>query len=163
MGKGVDWAYMLPIEAVFQSISKTLGSLHPDLPSPEVQIAHENLVGGANQSYNILPYLEDRPELSYSESPKLKLSESRSDKHDLEYSPAALTFPRVQHSTERRKSDLTDDSRGSAIADESIAWVRKAVLSLGKILKKLETAERALVTLISKLQMATGCVCTLVF
>ena len=125
MGKGVDWAYMLPIEAVFQSISKTLGSLHPDLPSPEVQIAHENLVGGANQSYNILPYLEDRPELSYSESPKLKLSESRSDKHDLEYSPAALTFTEPEYTFSSIKSgmsNLTNDSRGSATTDGSIAW-----------------------------------------
>ena len=121
---------MLPIEAIFQSISKTLGSLHPDLPSPEVQIAREEAVGGANENYKLLPKSQDRPELSNSESPKFKLSESRSDKHNHEKSPAASTSPRIQHSREKRRSDLTSDSRRSATTDDS--WARKAVLSLGK-------------------------------
>ena len=123
---------MLPIEAVFQSISKTLGSLHPDWPSPDVQIAREELVGGANENYKNLPKPEDRPELSNPELPKLKLSEPRSDEHNSENSPAASTFPRIQRSMERRGFDLTDDSRRSATTDESIAWAHKAVLSLGK-------------------------------
>ena len=155
MGNGVEWAYMLPIEAVFQSISKTLGSLHPDLPSPEVRVAREEVVGGANQSYKILPKPEHRLKRSNSESQILKLSESRSDKHNHEHLPVASTFTRIQHSMERRNSDLTDDNDyGSTYNDysgstyniepdsirstktaESIAWARKAVLSLGKNLR----------------------------
>ena len=135
MGNGVEWAYMLPIEAVFQSITKTLGSLHPDWPSLEVQIAREEVVGGANENYKILPKTEDRPELSNAVLPKLKLSESRSDKHNHGILPATSTFPKIQHtipSMKRRTSDLTDDRRHSATTTETIAWARKAVLSLGK-------------------------------
>ena len=135
MGNGVEWAYMLPIEAIFRSISKTLGSLHPDWPSPEVQIAREEVVGGAHENYKILPKPEDKPELSNSETPKLKFSKSRSDKTSHENSPAASTFPKIQHSMKRRRSDLTDHSRRFATTDESIAWAHKAVLSLGKDLR----------------------------
>ena len=135
MGNGVEWAYMLPIEAVFQSISKTLGSIHPDLPPPEVQIARGEVVDGANEDYKVLPQPEDRPELSTSESPKLKLSESRSDKHNNENSPAASTPPKPQlpiSSFKPSNFDLPDDSRRSVTTDETDAWARKAILSLGK-------------------------------
>ena len=138
MGNGVEWAYMLPIEAIFQSISKTLGSLHPDLPSPEVQITREEIVGGANENYKILPKPEDRREFSNSEYPKLKLSESRSDEYNDGNSPAATTSPKPQDtisSMKRRSSDLLDDNRRSATTNETITWVRKAVLSLGKNLR----------------------------
>ena len=138
MGNGVEWAYMLPIEAVFQSISKTLGSLHPDLPSPEVQIAREEVMGGANQSYKILPKPEHRLKRSNSESQILKLSESRSDKHNHEYSAAALTFTESEYtipSRKRRMSGLLDVSRRSATTRESDAWARKAIISLGRNLR----------------------------
>lgn len=74
MGKGVEWVYMLPSEAIYQSISKTLGSIHPDLPSSEVQIAHEEVVNGANENDKVLSKPEDRPKLLSSESPKMKPS-----------------------------------------------------------------------------------------
>ena len=158
MGNGVEWAYMLPIEAVFQSISKTLASIHPDLPSPEVQIAREEVVNVANENDKILSRPEDRLKLSISESPKLELSESRSDRQNHENMPAASTLPGKQHSTKRRSSDLTDGLFPSDIVDESLAWTRKAVLSLGKNL-----TESALLTLIWKLQTTVGYVCILVF
>ena len=126
---------MLPIEAVFKSISKTLGFFHPDWPSPEVQIAPEAVVGGANENHKILPKPEDRPKLSNIESSRFQLSESKSDKHNHENSPTASTFPKIQHtisSMKRRRSGLLDVSRRSATTNESNAWAHKAILSLGK-------------------------------
>ena len=130
---------MLPIEAVFQSISRTLGSLHPDLLSPEVQSTREEVVGVANENLEILTKPEDRPKLLNTESLTLKLlSESRSDRHNHEKSPATSTFPKTQYtipSGKRRISGLLDVSRRSATTNESDAWARKAILSLGKNLR----------------------------
>ena len=103
---------MLPIEAIFHSISKTLGSLRPNLPSPEIQIAREEVVGDANGFSEILTEPEDRANLSNSESSRLKLSESRSDSYIHENSPEGSTF-----------------------SNQSNAWYRKALLSLGKNLR----------------------------
>ena len=141
MGNEVEWAYMLPIEAIFQSISKTLGSLHPGLPSPEVQIAREEVVGDANENSEIVTKPEDRAKFWKSESLRPKLSESRIDKHNQENSPAAWTFPEVQSTTEiqhtipsmeRRGSDTLDNNRHSATTNKSNAWASKSILSLGK-------------------------------
>lgn len=171
MGNGVKWAYMLPIEAVFRSISKTLGALHPDWPSPEVQIAREEVVGDANENSEIITKPEDRPKFSNSESLRPKPSELRVDKHNHENSPAASTFPEIQStirtyhtiSGKRRGSNTFDDDVLSATTNKSNAWASKSILSLGKISRKLKIAERALLTLIRNFQMAAGCVRTLVF
>ena len=126
---------MLPIEAIFHSISKTLGSLHSDLPSPEVQIAREEVVGDANGFSEVLTKPEDRANLSNSESRRLKLSKSRSDRHNHENSPEGSTFPKIPNhiSSTKRRSDLLDDTRRSTTTNQSNAWYRKAILSLGKI------------------------------
>ena len=168
MGNGVEWAYMLPIEAVFRSISKTLGSFHPDWPSPEVRIAREE-VSDTNENSEIITKSEDKPNFSNSESLGPKLSESKVHKKSHENSPAASTLPKIhstietQHtisSMKRRESDTLDDDILSATTNKSNPWASKSILSLGKNSRKLKIAER---TLIRKFQMAAGCACTLVF
>ena len=133
MGNGVEWAYMLPIEAIFESISKTLGSLHPEWPLPEVQVACEEAVASANEINKILPKPNTRIKFSDSTSTRVKLSDSRSDERSHKNSPMAWNFERIQYSMERRRSDLTDDSTRSSTNDES--WARKGLLSLGKKLR----------------------------
>ena len=133
MGNGVEWAYMLPIEAIFESISKTLGSLRAEWPLPEVQVACEEAVGSTNEINKILPKPNTRIKFSDSTSTKVKLSDSRSDEHSHKNSPMAWNFDRIQYSMERRRSDLTDDSTRSSTTDES--WARKGLLSLGKKLR----------------------------
>ena len=65
-GNGVDCAYVLPAKAVSESMFDYWESLHPGLPSPEGQIAREQVVDPANEIHKILPRPENtaRPELS---------------------------------------------------------------------------------------------------
>lgn len=124
---------MLPIEAVLESISKYWESLHPGLPSATVQIAHEEAVDAANKDHEKLPKPEDRSKRSIPELPSLELSELRSQKIRQHLRPAPSrrrnrlsTFPSI------RESGSSDDNELSAAFEDTIAWDRKAVLSLGK-------------------------------
>lgn len=125
---------MLPIEAVLESISKDWESLHPGLPSPAVRIAYEEAEEAANKDHIILPNF-NRSEPSIRDIQSSAFLKLRRTKSDQKLSPAVWRkkkFLPIIRGTSRRASSVSDNSRLSATFAETIAWDRKAVLSLGK-------------------------------
>ena len=131
---------MLPIEAVLDSISEYWQYLHPGLPRPEVQIAGDEVVDNATKTHEIMPEPEDKSEPLIPETRRSELSKLRSNDHSPQPPLGSLTNKNINSlptiaNVSRRHSDWSDDSRSSAMFEETTAWGSKAVLSLGKLLR----------------------------
>lgn len=200
---------MLPIEAVFESISEHWRSLHPGLPSSEVRIAREKetetprfelfetsieepnqdpsftdsmepdtqfshptgylkprVLGSHNLSLEsqspprhqksktpeVLPEWRNREYLDSRSAPKrdikrfkslsqARISMSSSASSELHDSALSTTIANTTPWLERRDSDFLDDSRRSAMFEETAAWDHKAILSLGMKFHHLRSCE----------------------
>ena len=131
---------MLPIEAVLNSISEYWQYLHPGLPRPEVQIAGDEVVDNATKTHEIMPEPEDKSEPSIPETRRSELSKLRSNDRSPQPPLGSLTNRNINSlptiaNVSRRHSDWSDDSRRSAMFEETTAWDSKAVLSLRKLLR----------------------------
>ena len=138
----MGWAYMLPIQAVLESISKHWQSLHPGLPSPEIQVAPEEMVDAANNVDEILPKSGDRPKASVLEAPTSTPSGPTSDGFEKTYeSMRKLRDEPKTPSLEMPKLKLSESSRDEPAleilpaSDEHVASASKAILSLGETLR----------------------------
>ncbi len=113
-----------PRDELKPSILETPTSEFPELSSD-----------GFGKTYETMRKLRCEPTPPNSETPRSKLSIYRRDEPDLEFPSAALTFANAPYSMKRKGFRLSDENRRSATFDETIAWDRKVVLSLGKSLR----------------------------
>ncbi len=127
MGNSVGWAYMLPIEAVLESITKYWQSLRPDLPSPKVVIP-------CGMSYSHYSTLENDEILLVPGNGSKTTSEApnASEWTDSTLVSSQFSFPKKK---EEGNFGSSDDSRRLITFNEPNAWTHKAILSLGETLR----------------------------